>query len=372
MNTNRKGTVLVVDDQERNIQVVGTTLSAEGYEVMAASSGEQALSRIAARCPDLVLLDVYMPEIDGFQVCERLRAEPLTSQLPIIFLSAADEKDIIVRALGCGGVDYITKPFNRAELLARVKAHLELKFARDEREKLIREREVFISMMAHDLKNPLGGARFSTQMLVERADELPEAARRLAETADEGVGRALDLIGNFLADAEAASIEQHLHLRAIDLAKACDEAAARHRPQAADKGIELVWESTGGGTAAGGDEAALGRVLDNLIGNAVKFSPAGTRVWLELDPGRRAITVRDEGPGFTETDRVHLYECFMRLSAKPTGGETSTGLGLSVVKRLTEAMGGGVELLDDGRAGAAFTVTLPAADLAGADSTPAG
>ena len=148
------GTILVVDDKERNIEVVGTTLSAIGYEIIPATSGEQALARVKARRPDLILLDILMPEMDGFEVCRRLQADAELASIPLIFVSAAYEKHVIVEALGVGGVDYITKPFNRSELCARVKTHLELKRARDQLRRLAEEREEFVAMLAHDLKNP--------------------------------------------------------------------------------------------------------------------------------------------------------------------------------------------------------------------------
>ncbi|MGK0188562.1 MAG: adenylate cyclase [Verrucomicrobiales bacterium] len=130
MGTPGHRSILVVDDQEGNLQVVGTALSEEGYDVVLASSGEQALERIEARRPDLVLLDVIMPNINGIEVCNVLKSRPETEKIPIIFLSAADEKSIILKGLAAGGVDYVTKPFHKAELLSRVRTHLELQQAR--------------------------------------------------------------------------------------------------------------------------------------------------------------------------------------------------------------------------------------------------
>src|SRR6266567_75225 len=123
--------LLVVDDQEANLQVLGTILGRLGFDIVPALDAEQALRRLAARPVDLILLDVLMPGLDGFEVCRRIRANPAWTDIPIIFLSAADDKNLIVRALESGGVDYVTKPFNSAELLSRVRTHLALKTARD-------------------------------------------------------------------------------------------------------------------------------------------------------------------------------------------------------------------------------------------------
>ena len=133
------GVVLVVDDVARNVQLLGATLSREGYEVLFATSGEMALERLQARLPDLVLLDLMMPGIDGLEVCNRIKQDPRTLHLPVIFLTAANEADIAAKALTEGAVDFISKPFNTAELLARVRTHVDLKRTRDELQRLLRE-----------------------------------------------------------------------------------------------------------------------------------------------------------------------------------------------------------------------------------------
>ncbi len=147
-----RATILVVDDQETNVQVVGTLLDTLGFDIVPATSGEQALKRMAARLPDLVLLDVLMPGLDGIETCRRIRAEPSYASVPIIFLSAADDKNLIVEGLESGGADYVTKPFNKAELVSRVRQHLALKQARDELRSLAREREQLLGIIAQDLR----------------------------------------------------------------------------------------------------------------------------------------------------------------------------------------------------------------------------
>ncbi|MFT5410034.1 MAG: two-component system sensor histidine kinase/response regulator [Verrucomicrobiales bacterium] len=359
MNPTTTGTVLVVDDQERNVQVLGTTLSNAGFQVMAASSGQQALKRVAAHVPDLVLLDILMPGMDGFEVCKRLQSDPETAGLPVIFISAADEGDVIVRALAAGGVDYVTKPFNSDELLARVRTHIELKRSRDVMRNLISQREEFIAMMAHDLKSPLGGAKLSIELLAEMADRIGDKPARLAGTARDGIGRALDLIEGFLGDAESALTDLNIRCARIDLASCVAEAISRHQQAAARKRITIEWERSEVDALVQGDAEAIGRVLDNLLSNAVKFSFPERRVWIKLDAARGKVVVRDEGPGFTAEDRTSLFVNFQRLSAKPTAGEPSTGLGLSSAKRLVEAMRGSLELSEGYSDGAEFVVTLP-------------
>ena len=135
----RDGVVLVVDDLEKNLQLLGELLSDQHYEVMLASSGASALERVQARKPDLILLDIMMPEMDGIETCRRLQQDPATQDIPIIFLTATNDSEMAVRGLSEGAVDYITKPFSASELLARVDTHVALKQSRDETRRRVTE-----------------------------------------------------------------------------------------------------------------------------------------------------------------------------------------------------------------------------------------
>ena len=158
-----KSLILVVDDISKNLQVVGTLLRKEGYRIVPATSGAQALERVRAETPDLILLDLMMPDMDGLEVCRRLKADPSTLSIPVIFLTASNEMEHLVQGFEVGAVDYVTKPFNPPELLARVRTHLELKHARDtivrygqELSLLNEEKNEFMGIAAHDLRSPLG------------------------------------------------------------------------------------------------------------------------------------------------------------------------------------------------------------------------
>ncbi|MEZ5326219.1 MAG: hybrid sensor histidine kinase/response regulator [Verrucomicrobiales bacterium] len=357
-----KSTVLIVDDQQRNLQVVATELSAEGFEIVLADSGPSALARVDARLPDLILLDVMMPGMDGFEVCRLLKEQPRSADIPIIFLSAADEKDIIVRAIEAGGVDYVTKPFNKAELLSRVRSHLALKSARDQLEVLLEQRDEFIGILAHDLKNPLSGVRFSAQLLQEIQSELPEKAARLSSSILEGSERMFQFIEHFLSEAAAARTEIPVTMMPVDLADCVNEAVCRHQAAAERKRITIHWKKPGAITA-NADPVVLGQVLDNLLSNALKFSHPGSNVYVtvvadESDQNCAVVQVKDEGPGFTDEDKSKVFQRFVRLSARPTGGETSAGLGLSIAKRFVELMGGKIDVESTAGSGATFVVAF--------------
>src|SRR5580658_2066312 len=164
-NEHKPACILVVDDQSANIQIVGSVLGNFGHEIIPASDGATALKRLAVRLPDLILLDVLMPGMDGHEVCRQIKANPAWKDIPVIFLSAADDKDLIVRALNTGGVDYITKPFNHSELVSRVRTQLALKHARDRLKQLAEDKDELIGIRTHDLKNYLGGVNMSAELL---------------------------------------------------------------------------------------------------------------------------------------------------------------------------------------------------------------
>jgi len=354
-------TVLIVDDQDQNLQVVGTLLTAMGYGVVPANSGDQAMERLAARTPDLILLDVVMPEKDGLQVCREILANPEWEEIPIIFLSAAGDKDLVVEALEAGGVDYVTKPFNKAELLSRVRAHIALKEARDRLRELAEDKDELLGILAHDLKNHLAGMRLSAGLLAGRSDELSERSLGLVANILQSTDRMLAFVKEFLANQSAERLQVSPRLLSLDAEVRA--ALDRHREAAEAKGIELA-AAFAASPAVLADAEALAQILDNLVGNAVKFSPSPSTVTVEIPESAltyASFVVADEGPGFTAEDREQLFRRYGRLSARPTGGEPSTGLGLSIVKRLAEAMEGRVELESHDTPGARFRVRLPLA-----------
>jgi two-component system sensor histidine kinase/response regulator len=354
--------ILIVDDQPANIRVLGSMLGQSGYEIVAAPDGPTALKRLALRPPDLVLLDLLMPGMDGFEVCRRIRENSESTDLPIIFLSAADEKSLIVRALDCGGVDFVTKPFNQAELLRRVQTHLALKQARDRLQQLARDKDELLGILAHDLKNALGSVLMNSQLLQRRTEgdtRLNQLSTQIVDSTD----RTLTFVRQFLANSAAEHglrIERHrVALRGL-VADVLDQ----HQTAAARKQQRLELKVTPEVTSplvVFTDAGALRQVLENLISNAVKFSPPQRpiEVTLAVEPEFVRIDIRDEGPGFTAEDLAQIFRRYQRLSARPTGGEPSTGLGLSIARKLMGLLGGGLDCVSSPGSGAVFQVRIP-------------
>jgi two-component system sensor histidine kinase/response regulator len=339
----------------------------EGFHVMPATSGVQALERAAAQPPDLILLDLMMPEMDGLEVCSRLKAGPLTRQIPIIFLTASNEMEHLMKGFEAGAVDYITKPFNAPELLARVRTHLELKHARERLRELNEEKNEFMGIAAHDLRNPLGAITGYAEIILEEAEslqpspaeqfdrsrqEMTECARRINATSK----RMVEMVQNLLDANRIERGEFQLKLAPSDLGATLKSVVECQRHHATSKQQTIHLEVPATPALVQVDPGVTVQILENLVSNAVKYSPPGKNIFVRLLHSADAVRceVQDEGPGLSAEDQKKLFGKFARLSAKPTGGEHSTGLGLSIVKKMVEAMNGKVWCESEPGKGATF------------------
>jgi two-component system sensor histidine kinase/response regulator len=353
--------VLVVDDQVTNIQIVGSILGNLDFEIIPASDGATALKRLALRKPDLILLDLLMPDMDGCEVCYQVKQNREWRDIPVIFLSAADDKDLIVRALEAGGVDYITKPFNHAELISRVRTQLALKNARDRLKQLAEDKDELLGILAHDLKNHVGGMKMSAEIMRGQIEKLnDDRLNKLSENILRSSSQLLAFVKEFLANA-AADYGFSAKIAPVNFVNVANNVIQQHLVAAKQKNLEIKTEFSIEDSMVLADASALEQVLDNLISNAIKFSPSGRKIFVSLKPNLTHVEciVRDEGPGFTEEDKSRMFHRYTRLSARPTGGEPSTGLGLSIVRKLVRAMHGELILESEPGRGAKFTIQLP-------------
>ncbi len=357
---NREAVILLVDDQEPNVRLVGTMLSQAGFNVVPAMTGEQALSRALASPPDLVLLDLMMPGMDGVEVAHRLRDEASTAHVPVIFLTATHEHAQLLRAFDNGAVDFVTKPFVAEELLARVRTHVELKLMRDHLRLVAQEREELAAIVAHDLKNPLSSIRFTAQLLA-RKDEPDARTTQLAQLIEDSADRALNYIHHYLERRAEGELMRDFRPEAVVLAPMVRRVAERFTAPTQAKRIELRLELDEDVTASV-DALALTQVLENLVSNAIKFSPAGGEVLVRCGRalgGRVRVDVLDRGPGISRADQQKLFQRYARLSTQPTGQESSTGLGLALAKQDVAQMRGHLWYEDRPNGGAIFAMELP-------------
>jgi len=361
----RTGRILVVDDQSANVRVVKALLERHGYVVTAASNGKDALEAATGETPDLLLLDMMMPGMDGFELLAALRELPGFRQVPTVFLTAAQDRDLLLRAFEAGAVDYVTKPFMPEELLARVSAHLGLKLTRDRLERVARERQELVNLVAHDLKNPLTSVLFATEMLA-LPDCKPERVPRYIEIIDGSTRDALGFIRNYLEGQERAASS-----KAAAVATPCTWMgetlgwlAARYELQLEAKGLRLQVAPLERDASVAIDGLVLRQVAENLVTNALKYARDGGELELLARPGAPGfwqLVTQDRGPGIPPARQRELFKPFHRLTEVDPANGLSSGLGLSLAKQIIGNAGGQLWYEDREGGGARFVIELPEA-----------
>lgn len=372
---NTKMKIMLVDDTPANIDILRETLKSEHYDIAVAPNGETAL-KIAPRFePDLILLDVMMPGIDGYETCKKLKENEKTKEIAVIFITAKTEVEDIVKGFTVGGVDYITKPFRQEEVCARVQTQLQLRFSENERLRLISDLEdrniklsglnelknKFMGMAAHDLRTPLASVRGFSELLLHDGDNFSEEERKeLLTTMHEVSQQMLDMVNDLLDYSVIDSGKLDLQIEPACLSALIEKRIHLIRVVADKKSI-VIHKSLPELQELMIDSNRIAQVVDNLISNAIKFSPANSNIYISLESKDQSVsvTVRDEGPGITEEDQKKLFKGFQKLTNKPTGGEKSTGLGLAIVKRMVEAHNGKLIVESTPGSGSTFTFVLP-------------
>lgn len=341
-------TILIVDDTPANLSVLVDTLSESGYNLMVAEDGEDALAQTARTQPDLILLDVMMPGLDGFETCRRFKAQAGTRDIPVIFMTALTDTAEKVRAFSAGAVDYITKPIQHDEALARIGTHLTIRRLQHELQQQLALKERFMRIAGHDLRNPLCLILMSGE-LARRKGATPAVAEYL-ESIHSSARQMRRIIETFLNTRKPGDDARGPADRA-DLNLVAAAVVAQNEPAAERKQLTLGLELAERLPLARADAGNAYQALSNYVGNAIKFHPAGGHIVIRTlanDPYLR-VEVQDQGLGVPAAERAALFREYARLSPRPTGGEDSTGLGLSIVKELIEA--------DRGRVGAEFPAT---------------
>jgi len=367
-----KSLVLVVDDVEQNVAVVSQILRTNGYAVMAAFNGETALRMLEKRIPHLILLDIMMPGMDGFEVCAKIKENENLRQIPIIFLSALSDTDVKVKAFNTGGVDYISKPFQEAEVLARVAVHIKIARLEHEQRELIEqlserneEKDRLMQIVSHDLRSPLGGIKGLSQILTDGEEaEMPEIVREFSEIIVQTSDTLLNLVNDLLDLAKIESGKQRVNLTEFDIVSTLQNAVKLQEKVAQSKGLQLLFENTIEliPFQLVADEPKIMQVINNLLSNAIKFTPKGGAVTLRLQPqgdDRLLIVVQDTGIGIPAEHLPRVFEKFGNHQRSGTSGEKGTGLGMTIVKRFVELHGGAIDVESQQGKGTTFTISLP-------------
>ncbi len=332
--------VMIVDDTPQNIQVLGTTLRRENYQIYVAQNGLQALGMMNEILPDLILLDVMMPELDGFETCKRLKAEERTRHIPVIFLTAKAETNDIVHGFELGAVDYVTKPFNATELLIRVRTQLELKSSRDEIERISNERKALVHILCHDLANPM-----STMISILNMQDFFATFDEMRELLLSAVENGLNVI-QLVREMQALD-EHRLNLESLNLLSMVTESERLLQARFQDKQVALHINIPNDIQVQVERTSFVNSVINNLLTNALKFSYPNTEVNLtaEVTNAHKVILrIQDFGIGMSEKLVSGLFDVHKTTSRRGTEGEQGTGFGMPLVQKFVEAYGGEIEV----------------------------
>ena len=371
--TSPTGTILVVDDQPANLRAMNALLSRAGYTVLTASDAAQALALASQSTPDLILLDMMMPGVNGFELLALIKQDPALLRLPVVFLTAAQDREMLLRAFDAGAVDYVTKPFMPEELLARVNAHIGLKLTRDRLERVARERQQLVNLVAHDLKNPLSSVLFASDMLL--SDECkPERVPRYLQIIHESAGDAIGYIRHYLETQVRAHSDTctSAQVPACSLRDTMQWLVDRYEMQVEAHGMRLSALLPPEDACVAIDGMVLRQVTENLISNAIKYAAHGGVLELASHggaPGYWRLLVADRGQGIAAHKQHDLFKPFVRLDDVDPADGLSSGLGLSLAKQIVSAAGGQLWYENREGGGACFVIELPQARTLPASKT---
>jgi len=361
-------TLLVVDDNVNNIQVVGSILKDIGYKLAIAKDGKTALELAKQTEPDLILLDIMMPEMDGFEVCRRLKADIKTKKIPVIFLTAKSETDDIVKAFSLGGVDYVTKPFKKEELIVRVKNHLELVESKRTIEKQNEElavlnasKDQLFSIISHDLRSPLGAVKsflniFSTTNKNFTKADIDEIVGLLKQNVDQ----TYNLLDNLLLWARSQRDVLEIKKELVNIHSIVESSLLLLKDVASEKNIEIqnIVEKD---CLIKGDNNMLNTIFRNLISNAIKFSEEQGLIVCSAEETESGIeiTVSDNGVGMTKDKAEKIFEPHSYVTTYGTAGEKGSGLGLKLCSTFIEMHSGKIWAESEEGKGTDVKIILP-------------
>lgn len=360
--------LLVVDDAPENLRVIAHVLKGKDLKISFARNGVEALEKIDRAPPDLVILDINMPEMNGYEVCRNLKDDPATEHIPVIFVTSKDKPEDIVKGFEAGAVDYLTRPVNAAELYARITTHLELKRSQDiiqQQNEELREmnasKDKFLSILAHDLKNPIAGLITVSELMMKMFDNLREEEKvAYIKDINQSAGRTLQILEDLLQWSRSQSGRLQQRPEKIKLRKITAEAIAAHENAAEEKGISVENRVPDDLTACA-DRHMIATVVRNLVSNAVKFTGTGGAIVCAGSDGGTHVdyTVEDTGVGIPPENMKRLFRIDGGLSTPGTRKEKGTGLGLILCKEFIQKNNGTISAENRDEGGAVFRFTLP-------------
>ncbi len=363
--------LLVVDDLITNVQLLKVVLKKQGFEVATAGGGQEALEKVKTEKPDLILLDVMMPDIDGFEVARILKNDPEHKDIPIIFLTALSTSEDMLRGAAAGGSDYVPKPFKREVLLARIDYQLRMLNATrallrrtEELNNSLIERDRLHAVIAHDLRSPMGSIKMILNLLLSSLDKtvLGEDLHELLLMANRTTEETFALLENLLSWSKNQMGKLELSQRNTDLAELIQDSLLIFNSICQTKNIEINAEEFVQ-TDVYVDIDIFKTIFRNLLSNAVKFSPEGgiIQIKVERKDDMAVISVTDHGKGIKKEDHGKVLDPNTNFTSYGTKNEEGSGLGLALCRDFTERLGGTLWFVSEENKGSTFHFTVPLA-----------
>lgn len=369
MESNEKPSVLIVDDNSKNLRILAEMLDSREYKIAMAKTGAKALKFIHKKKPDIVLLDIMMPEMDGFEVCRKLKGDTETREIPVIFISALVGTDDKLKGFDIGGVDYITKPFRKEEVLARVNAHLTLQHTckilkkRNRRLKsAIDTKDRLLEIIAHDLRGSMGLITGELEMMAETPELFSDEKmkKRLTDELAITASSTRDLLDNLLAWAKTQRGEIRCRPRDTDIGRIVETNIRDMSGIAKSKGIRLRSELESP-IFVHVDTDMIMTVVRNLVSNALKFTSESGEVVVGATVSKNNVEVfvSDTGMGIKPENMNRLFRVDRRFTEYGTRNEKGCGLGLLLCKDFVEKHNGAIRVVSEKGKGSTFKFTLP-------------
>ena len=369
-------TILVVDDTPANLRLLSGMLEEQGYRVRPAPNGRLALRSAKDDPPDLILLDIMMPGMDGCEVCRCLKEDEDLRDIPVIFISALTETFDKVKAFRIGGVDYITKPFQFEEVRARVETHIglrrlqielearnqELAHRNEELVRLEKLRDDLTHMIVHDLNNPLTAILGRAQLMRLSEEPLTETQQKSLLCIEHAGNRLSRMIRNLLDISRMEEGRLELKSKPVRMEEIVQACVAEVKALKASESHHVTVQMASDLPVVDGDRDLLSRVVMNLLCNAMRYTPAGGEIRAEVDrssEGEVQVSISDTGPGIAEEFQERVFEKFWQVEAKEAGQRVGSGLGLAFCRMAVDAHGGRIWVESEVGKGSTFRFTIP-------------
>lgn len=382
--------ILIVDDNPRNLQLMSTILKEKGFKLYVTNSGENALLFLQKTLPDLILLDIMMPGLSGFEVCKRIKQDEKLKDIPVIFLTAKNDVEDVVEGFEAGAVDYVTKPFNTKEVFVRISTHLQLKKAKEmlieknsemkalnatlsdskaiieedarRLEKLNAEKNKFFSIISHDLRGPLSGLIGLSEIIFKEADTISkEDLKEYAGMLFDSSKQVFNLLENLLEWSKMQMNVVSFNPEQIRLRPLLENTEELLNQEVQKKNHHLTLDCPDE-LDIFADRNMLKSVIRNMIGNAIKYTPPGGEIVvtaIKSDNGETEIIFKDNGIGMDETQLQSLFKIDNKTSRPGTEGESSTGLGLFLCKDFIQKHNGNIKVKSTAGDGTTFFIGFP-------------